>query len=198
MTATVLPHRYAMVEVGQVTPHPANPNIGDIAGIGESIEGIGFFGVVLVHESTGHILAGEHRWRAAQDKGLTKLPAIVIDCDDRTAEKIMMGDNRYARLGQWDTAKLVELLESHGEDLTGSGFTADDRDLLTATLRAMADRGQSSRDYDPDTIGPAVTIHAPLALIEAFRSIPGDTDADRLRSLLTCPECGHEFVPVPA
>ena len=40
---------------------PRQPNM--IAG---SIEDLGFFGAVLVQESTGRIIAGEHRWRAAK------------------------------------------------------------------------------------------------------------------------------------
>ena len=64
MTAQVLPHRYELVDTGQLRPHPDNPNIGDVAGIAGSIEAVGFWGAVLVHEGTGHILAG-----AAFDRG---------------------------------------------------------------------------------------------------------------------------------
>jgi ParB-like chromosome segregation protein Spo0J len=93
VTAAVLPHRYAMAPVGQLHPHPENANTADVAAITESIEGVGFWGVVLVHEATGNILAGEHRWRAAQAAGIPELPVIVIDCDDDTARDILLGDN---------------------------------------------------------------------------------------------------------
>jgi ParB-like nuclease domain len=137
VTATVLPHRYEMVSVASLVPHPDNANQGDVAGIAESIEGVGFWGAVLVHEATGRILAGEHRWRAAQAAGLGELPAIVITCDEDTARAILLGDNEWARRGVWDQGKLVALLQRQQATplgLVGSGFTA-------ANLAAMIAAG---------------------------------------------------------
>ena len=94
-----------------------------------SIEGVGFYGVVLVHEATRHILAGEHRWRAAQAAGLPELPAVVIDCDEDTARAILLGDNEWARRGVWDMDRLVALLQKQQAapaGLIGTGFTEAD------------------------------------------------------------------------
>src|SRR5215472_2045487 len=178
----VLPHRYAMMPVVALSPHPANPTLGDTNAIADSIEALGFYGVVLVHEATGHILAGEHRWRAATLKGLPEVPAIVVDCDDRTAEKILTGDNAYARLARWDTGKLADLLTSFGHDLAGSGFTTTD--LALAELSLAEDATTASRNYDPQTIGPVLVIHAPIEVIQAFRQLPGEDDLARLTGLL--------------
>lgn len=148
MTATVLPHRYAMVPTASLVPSPDNPNHGDVDGITESIEGVGFYGVVLVHEATGRILAGEHRWRAAQAAGLPELPAVVIDCDEDTARAIMLGDNEWARRGVWDQAKLVALLQQQQATalgLIGTGFT----DAALARLVAAGPGAQG---------GPAPTL----------------------------------------
>jgi hypothetical protein len=121
--AVVLPHRYAMMPVGEMRPHPSNPNRGDVDAIAESIEGIGFYGVVVVHESTGHILIGEHRWTAAQTVGLGEVPAIVVDCDDDTARAIMVGDNEYAKLARWDVERLVAVLEQQRASPLGLAAT---------------------------------------------------------------------------
>src|SRR5215471_21282562 len=100
----IIPHRYAVVPVASVRPHPANANQGDVEAIGESLDSLGFYGVILVHEQTGHILAGEHRWRAATARGMPDLPAVIITCSEDAARRIMAGDNQYARLATWDTA----------------------------------------------------------------------------------------------
>lgn len=128
MTARVLPHRYAMVPVAEIQPRADNPNVGDVDAIGDSIDAIGFYGVVLVHEQTGDILAGEHRWRAAQAVGLAELPAIVVDCDDETARRIMVGDNEFARLGRWDVERLIAVLgplAATPAGLAATGFSAE-------------------------------------------------------------------------
>lgn len=126
--ARVLPHRYAMVRVDEIKPHPRNPNRGDVDGIAGSIEALGFYGALIVHEPTGHILAGSHRWAAAQADGLAELPALLYDVDEDVARAIMLGDNEWSRLARWDAEQLVELLNEQSATRVGlapTGFTAD-------------------------------------------------------------------------
>lgn len=110
MTAAVIPHTYSVVPVASLSPHPDNPNRGDPAGIGQSIEAVGFWGALAVHGPTGHILIGEHRWRAAVETGIEELPALVYDCDADTARAMMIGDNEWSRRARWDLAGLVAVL----------------------------------------------------------------------------------------
>lgn len=174
--AAVIPHRYEQRSVADLRPHPDNPNVGDPAAIGESIESIGFFGVVLVQQSTGRILAGEHRWHAAQAHGIRDLPVIAVDCDDDTARKILLADNHFARLAAWDEDALTALLASMAateEGLAGSGFTGDDLAVLLA--RQAEGLPEGFRHLVPGA--PAVDGH-------------GNGPA-----YVTCPNCGHEFAP---
>jgi ParB-like chromosome segregation protein Spo0J len=170
--ATVISHRYATRRALDLVPHPDNPNEGDVDGIGESIEAIGFFGVVLVQASTGRILAGEHRWRAAQAAGLDELPVIEVDCDDDTARKILLADNAFARLAVWNEDALTALLvdmTSGGGDLIATGFTADD---LASMLAKQAE-----------------------GLPPGFEHLtPRDGDEATPRTV-TCPNCGHQWSP---
>lgn len=122
-TAVVLAQRYALVGLDTITPHPDNPNEGDVGAIADSIEAIGFYGAVVVQESTGRILIGEHRWAAARTAGLAELPAVVVDCDDDTARAIMVGDNEYARLAQWNVERLVAVLEAQRASPLGLAAT---------------------------------------------------------------------------
>ena len=93
---------YAEVPVDSIQPHPENPNKGDVAMIQESIQENDFYGACVVQASSGRILAGEHRWRAARAEGLEELPVIFRDCDDHTALRILLVDNESARRGEVD------------------------------------------------------------------------------------------------
>jgi hypothetical protein len=169
--ASVIPQRYAFRKLAELVPHPDNPNRGEVADIAESIEAIGFFGVVVVQKSTQRILIGEHRWRAAQDAGLVELPVVETDCNDDVAMKIMLADNYFARLAVWDEDALIAVLTAmnEGGGTEGSGFTADD---LAALVARQAE-----------------------GLPEGFRHLtprdPGYGEGgDRM---VVCPNCGTEF-----
>ena len=43
------------------------------------------------------IIAGERRWRAARMAGLTQVPAIIIEADDRKAMELAMIENQIGR-----------------------------------------------------------------------------------------------------
>lgn len=122
------------VHIDKIQPHPANPNNGDVAAIAESIRQNGFYGRIVVRDSTGKILAGEHRWRAAKEVGLTEVPIERVECDDETAMRILVADNRTAEKAEREPEPLADLLESLGETgdgLAGTGFDdADFDDLL--------------------------------------------------------------------
>jgi len=143
-----------------VLPHSENPNRGDADAIAESIEANGFFGAILVHEATGRILAGEHRWRAARAAGLTELPALLLDCDDATARRVLLADNQFARLGTWDEDALTALLGDlavTADGLAGTGFTDDDLARLLGGDNAAGP--DSAPVYDDETIVSAAFAH---------------------------------------
>jgi ParB-like chromosome segregation protein Spo0J len=148
--AAVLPHRYEVVDVGAVSEHPDNPRRGDTAAIGESIEANGLYGAIVVHAGSGRILAGNHRWRAARDAGIGKLPAIMVDCDEDTARRILLTDNRTAELAAWDDAALVSLLNELAVSAGGLAGTGYDEAALAAMINearfAPADGDQPRLD----------------------------------------------------
>jgi len=129
----ILPQRYETVAVDAIRPHPKNVNLGDKASIAESIQTNGFFGTILVQESSGFILAGKHRWEQAQAAGASEVPVVYVDVDDAAAKKIMLADNRTGRLGHDDPQKLAELLQDiigESGDLLGTGFSQSDLDKI--------------------------------------------------------------------
>lgn len=84
-----------------VTPNPRNPRRSfadsDLTDLAQSIREHGIVQPVVVRPAgkAGHyeIIAGERRWRAAQRAGLTELPVIIRDVDDRVALELAIIEN---------------------------------------------------------------------------------------------------------
>lgn len=118
--------------VGNLRPHPNNPNEGDPEEIAASIEASGFAGAVLVQKSTGYIIAGEHTWRAVQARGGDTVPTITVDCGAVEAERLMIMFNKAPRSGRWKLPVLTEILGRLVGDgdplagLAGTGFSIDE------------------------------------------------------------------------
>jgi ParB-like chromosome segregation protein Spo0J len=138
VTATgprLLNDAYEMVSAADLQPHPDNPNRGQVAEIEASIETNGWFGAILAQRSSGRIVAGEHRWRAAVNAGWAELPVIWLDVDDDRARRILLADNRFATLAKWDPTALVDLLDDLSVDadgLAGTGFSQEELARLVA------------------------------------------------------------------
>lgn len=126
-----------MVAVGDLKLHPRNVNQGDTGAIHQSIERNGFYGTIVAQKSTGHVLAGNHRLRAAQQSNATELPVVWVDVDDDHALRILLADNRTTRLGVDDPEALADLLQEILSDqgtLDGTGYDGDALDELLADL----------------------------------------------------------------
>lgn len=109
--------------VDDLMPHPDNPNTGDVDSIVESMDENGWYGTITAQLSTKRILAGEHRWLAAKQKGALTVPVYFVDVDDVTAIKILLADNATARRGVINRDKVTRLLEVVG-DIRGTGIDA--------------------------------------------------------------------------
>lgn len=136
---TEINQEYELVTLDRLTKHPRNPNQGDVGAIIGSIEANGWYGAVIAQLSTGHILAGNHRYEAARQSGIAEVPVIWLDVDDERAMRIMLADNRTTRLGVDDEQVLAEILQGLG-DLSGTGYDDSDlADMLNAAAREIAD-----------------------------------------------------------
>lgn len=122
-----LSQEFTTLPVDALEPHPDNPRRGDVDAIAESIRHNGFFGAVLVQaprdgRDRHRIIAGEHRWRAAQADAQESVPVLVVDVDDDTALRMLLADNRTADRSGYDFAALAAVLDSL-PDLSGTGFS---------------------------------------------------------------------------
>lgn len=123
--------------VNKLKPHPANPRQGDVGAIVESIERNGFYGTIIVQKSSGYVLAGNHRLKAAKQLGITEVPVTIVDVDDDTADRILLADNRTNDLATYDDERLANLLANLANNtgtLAGTGYDGEDLDNLLADL----------------------------------------------------------------
>lgn len=157
------------IPVSTLSEHPENPRRGDSKAVNESIATNGFYGAILVQRSTGRVLAGHTRLKAAKQSGATSVPGIWLDVNDTQAKRILLADNRTSDLAYYDDDALFAVLGSILEDdssLKGTGY--DD-----ATYRLLL-----RNDTEPEELyvgnvkqGPTPTDRQPIYDASDIRSI---------------------------
>lgn len=135
------------VAIDKISTHPRNPRKGNLEFVKQSIEKNGFFGAVIVQESTGYILAGNHRFMAARELGFKKVPVTYVDVDDATATRILLADNRTSDLASYDWDVLGNMLKEldAADDIDGTGYDSHDVSRLLKNLdNVERDRGNAN------------------------------------------------------
>ena len=160
---TTLPQQYATVAVADLTEHPANPRVGDVAAIVAAITANGWHGALLVQRSTGHVLAGNHRLRAARQLGMAEVPVLWVDVDDHVAERILVADNRASDFGYFDEDQLVALLAGQQpDDLAAMLYTEADLAMLApGDLLSVETDAAGGVGVDGAAADPAVQLNTP-------------------------------------
>ncbi|WP_242219054.1 ParB/RepB/Spo0J family partition protein [Shinella zoogloeoides] len=124
--STVNPDRLVPIEF--VGRNPRNPrryfDESELQDLASSIRQHGIVQPVVVRtiaDNRFEIIAGERRWRAAQLAGLTDIPVIIRDVDDRTALEIAIVENvQRSDLNPLEEAMGYELL------IADHGYTQND------------------------------------------------------------------------
>lgn len=138
------------VPIADLTPYPGNARRGNVEKVAESLLWNGQFRPLVVQRSTGYVLAGNHTLRAATDRlGWTEIDVTYVDVDDDHARRIVLADNRTSDLADYDEELLHRLLED-AEDLDGTGYEDEDREIL----RRVWDAEHGDPD-DPEDLLPA-------------------------------------------
>ena len=149
---------FETVPIDEVQPHPRNPRRGNVELIAESIRQNGFYGSLIVQRSSGHILAGSHRWRGAKAAGYTEVPVTWVDVDDDKATDILLVDNRASDVGEYDTDLIAELLAEKVDEgaLGATGWTEAALDELLALANTLEtdDGGEGDTSSSPSSSTP--------------------------------------------
>ena len=110
-----------IIPIESVYPNPEQPRteFGDLTELTESIREKGVLEPLLV-KPTGDgrfmIIAGERRWRSSQLAGLTEVPCIEMDIDDKGVAEIALIENLQRKdLNIWEEADGLAALASRFE-----------------------------------------------------------------------------------
>lgn len=193
--------------LGDLTPYPGNARRGDVGMILESLTANGQFRPLVAREEEDGrlvVLAGNHTMAAlaAHGSGPCGLvtrhgdeerpcavchgkpwePAAqvaVYRCDDATARRIVLADNRTSDAGDYDDQALADLLAGLDGDLVGTGYTDTDlADLLEyLETEAADDPYEEGQDEEAGEETPAGGQAAPPAPAPAGEPAPSSTPA---------------------
>ena len=91
---------YKLLPIYKVEPNPDQPRRDfdeeELQALSESIAEHGIIQPLTVRETAGgyyQIIAGERRWRAARMAGLSEVPAVIMEADDRKAMELALIEN---------------------------------------------------------------------------------------------------------
>lgn len=172
-------------DIAKLLPYAGNPRKNDLAvqKMAEAIKAYGFRVPVLAR-STGEVVDGHLRIKAARHAGMTELPVIV--CDDMTDQQIKgfrISVNRMAELAEWDLDLLkieIQALKEMDFDLDLTGFTEIDLEKLLTIDDLINRSGDNKSGASPwDRVGEknsdiifsfgAITANIPAEIYERFK-----------------------------
>jgi len=184
---------------------PGNANIGNIPMISESLAANGQYRSLIVRKIDKRyvVLAGNHTKLAMVEHGAGQCeyergrsddeePCMlcgedewegaprceVFECTDEEATKINVADNRIPEFSKRDDQALADLLMSI-EDLTGSGYTADDLRLyMPQEPPTLEELSEEYGDVEDETtpVLPVLSFRVSPELRDRFIELTEDAD----------------------
>ncbi len=135
------------LEVALIRPNPWNPNTVEpavMAALIANVQRVGFVQPILVREIIGangrteayEVVDGEHRYRAAIEAGLEKVPAVVTRMTEGEARAQTIALNKIR--GEMEAADVAAVLRESGYDqaelASFTGYGLDELGALDALL----------------------------------------------------------------
>jgi site-specific DNA-methyltransferase (adenine-specific) len=195
--------RTADIPLDELTPFPGNAKRGDVDQIRASLRRNGQYRSLVVREIPNGplvVLAGNHTMQALAGEGHATARCEVVLCDDATARRINLADNRTAELGEYDNDALAELLSYLDGDYEGTGYTdADINELLGEEAVALTDPDDIpappvapvTKPGDIWNLGPHRVLCGDSTAIAAVEAMLG---GDRADCMWTDPPYGVDYV----
>lgn len=176
-----------MISIDKIDPNPEQPrtDFGDLTELTASIAEKGVLEPLLVKPSkqTGRwmIIAGERRWRAARQAGLTEVPCVEMEVDAGTVAEIALIENMQRKdLTVWEEADgLLALCERFG-------YTHDDVARKVGKSRSTVTEALSIAGIPPDVreMCRQAEVSAKSVLLQIVRQ-PDEESMRRLAKQIT-------------
>lgn len=200
--------------LSSLTPDPRNPKSHSLETIDASVGRFGVIDQIAIDGRTGYIISGHGRTKtltAMKERGESPPEGVQVSDDgewlvpvstgwssrtDSEAAAALIALNRTTELGGWVDEELLsildELSEMGDEGYEGVGFTEKDRQALDALLTGPEDVDPLDDEGFDDLIGESgmgsketLTIKGVSnTLIQRFRSLDGEDDAERFTTLM--------------
>ncbi|RCX20903.1 ParB family chromosome partitioning protein [Anaerobacterium chartisolvens] len=153
------------IDINKIYPHPNNPrkDLGDLYELAESIKGKGILQNLTVvprpEAGTYTAIIGHRRLAAAKLAGLTEVPCVIADMDEKDQVATMLLENMQRNdLTIWEQAQGMQLMLDLGETVndisqkTGFSYSTVRRrvkllELDSDKLKASVERGATLMDY---------------------------------------------------
>lgn len=125
-----------MIPLAQLTPFPGNARRGNPAKLAESLEANGQYRSLIVRgvPETGEqiVLAGNNTMAALEYRGDTEARCEIVRCDDATALRVNLVDNKTNDEATYDDEARAALLVLLDGELHGTGYDDDEADTIIA------------------------------------------------------------------
>lgn len=193
-----------IIGMDSVRCHPDNPNMGDVESIIDSLQVNGQFRPIVVQKSTGYIIKGNHTYQAMRRLGWAECQAVLVDCDDTKAKRILLSDNAASDKAYTDMSAVMDIMATL-PDTRGTGYGPEDLRMPDMGLDAVppllepddepeVDRSPPAEKLPEIAIGRAKAALQPDSYTEWRRLMPRRKSeaAERLTELL-----GVSAAPAP-
>jgi hypothetical protein len=209
--------RTVEVSLEELRPYPGNAKRGDVPTILDSFRRNGQYRSIIARQTDDApltVLAGNHAMAALALHGSGpcgtpvktrrgERPCAVcggepwepgarveiVTCDDDTARRINLVDNKSAENGTYDRDALAELLSYVDEDYGGTGYTEADVELLLAPPPTLVELADTYGDPEAGDFWPVLRFKVSPETRDAFYGLtincpnPND-DGERLAYLV--------------
>jgi hypothetical protein len=92
---------------------------------------------VVARRANRMLIAGHGVHEAATRIGLDQISVVLLDVDQKTADRIMLGDNRFSDLSTSDRGRVAELLrEIEAEEFMATGFSVEEAEQIFQAVGA--------------------------------------------------------------
>lgn len=143
-----------MVPLAELEPFPGNARRGNRTKLLESLEANGQYRSLIVRDTGSGlvVLAGNNTMDALEARGDEQARCEIVRCDDQTALRVNLVDNKANDEATYDDQARAALLELLDGELGGSGYEEDEVDAIIARFEEeeYTDVAETVAEYNDD------------------------------------------------